>query len=127
MNIIPNIITPEWLINHPKYVFVFGDNTIHCGIGGAAICRNCFNTYGFITKKYPDNKDSSFYTCDEYDNIFKNELKKLKLFIDARPYKIFIISKIGGGLANRYNIFENIIEPAIMRTFKQYKNVVFMF
>lgn len=55
-----NIITKYWLKKHLECIFVFGDNLIREGYGGAAILRDEPNTYGFITKKYPDNKNESF-------------------------------------------------------------------
>jgi len=56
---IPNHMTKEYLRAHPEVIFVFGDNLIHRGKGGAAKLRDEPNTYGFITKKYPNNIDSS--------------------------------------------------------------------
>ncbi|MFW6247319.1 MAG: hypothetical protein ACOC22_04075 [bacterium] len=60
------IITRKYLKENPEHIFVFGDNLLRKGYGGAAKLRDLPNTYGFITKKYPDNKDESFYTPDEY-------------------------------------------------------------
>ncbi len=121
-----NIINKEYLINHPNSIFVFGDNTLRKGKGGAASLRDLPNTYGFITKKYPDNKDSSFYKLDEYLFIYCQEIKYLIEYITSNKNKIFLISKIGSGLANRYNIFENIIEPSIKKDLKDFKNIEFL-
>jgi hypothetical protein len=38
-----------------------------------------------------------------------------------------LISKLGGGLANKYNIFENIILPNIKENLKEFENIVYLF
>jgi hypothetical protein len=48
-------IAREYLRSHPDHVFVFGDNLLGRGLGGAAALRREPNTFGFITKKRPDN------------------------------------------------------------------------
>jgi hypothetical protein len=115
----PKIITPEWLRRNPDCIFVFGDNTIRRGKGGAAVCRDEPNTYGFITKKFPNNEDNSFYRPDEYRPIFKNELVKLIATIGVtlivKPDTVFIIAALGRNLANRYHIHEEIIQPSISK------------
>ena len=105
----------SFLIRHPEYIFVFGDNLLRKGKGGAAKLRDEPNTYGFITKRYPDNKDSSFYKPEEYKAIFKKELEKLETFCDKNNDKKILLSKIGAGLANKFNIWEEVIYPNIPR------------
>ena len=107
--IIMKIITKEYLKENPNHIFVFGDNTIRKGKAGGAILRDEPNSYGFITKKFPNNKDESFYKPDEYRSIFVKELIKLKRMIKLFPEKTFLISKIGSGLANRFGIFGLIL------------------
>lgn len=119
-------ITREYLKNNSDKIFVFGDNTIRKGTGGAAKLRYCENTYGFLTKKFPNNSDDSFYKLDEYLEIYLIEIEKLKKKIKDNPDKTFLISKLGAGLANRYKIFENIIDPRIKRDLKDYPNVEFL-
>lgn len=110
---IQNFITKEYLKTHPWEIFIFGDNTVRKGYGGAAKVRDCKNTYGFITKKYPNNVDSSFYRPDEYRPVFEEELSKLSnTIINLYPYT-FLISPIGSGLANRYHIWEEVIRPGL--------------
>lgn len=106
------LITAKYLRNNPNEVFVFGDNFQHRGLGGAALLRNEANTYGFITKKFYNNKDSSFYHPDEYRDIYIDEIAKLVKVI-LKSNKTFLISKLGAGLANRYHIFEEVIESYI--------------
>lgn len=44
-------------------------------------------------------------------------------YLDAHPNEIFLISKLGAGLANRYGIFEKIIEPTIKVLLSDLNNV----
>jgi len=45
------IITAQYLKENPDHIFVFGDNTVRKGFGGAAKFRDFPNTYGFVTLK----------------------------------------------------------------------------
>ena len=119
------MITKRYLKNNPNHIFVFGDNLIRKGKGGAAKLRDEPNTYGFITKKYPNNNIESFFKPDEYKYIFANELRKLEFKIKNNPNKVFLISKLGSGLANRFNIYEEIIEDGLKNLLK-YENVEFI-
>lgn len=121
------IITEQYLLSHPTEVFVFGDNLLRKGLGGAAKLRHLPNTYGFITKKCPNNDDSSFYKPDEYRDIFLSEIVKLRVEIIQNPDKIYLISKLGAGLANRYLIWEGMIEPWLKVLLDDLKNVRFIF
>lgn len=106
-------------------IFVFGDNLIHIGKGGAAKFRHHPNAFGFITKKYPDNKDSSFFTPEDYQKTFKQEKQKLLKCIKNNPDKWILISKLGGGLANKYNIHD-VILPFLL-SLEKYPNVILLF
>lgn len=119
------IITKEYLREHPNHVFVFGDNLLRQGRGGAAALRDEPNTYGFITKKAPNNQDESFYRPDEYRPIFRKELYDLSWIIFDNPDRIYLISQLGAGLANRYQIWEKVIQPGI-KYIKGFPNVVFL-
>ena len=99
-------ITQEFLDNNPNAYFVFGDNLERFGYGGAAKLRDHPHAIGFITKKFPDNKDASFYRPEEYSSVFFEELLKLVVIIKKRPEKKFYISQLGGGLANKFFIWE---------------------
>lgn len=120
------IVTKEFLDSHQDVVFVFGDNLIHKGYGGAAIFRDHPRAYGFITKKYPTNEDDSFYGVTEYRDVFKRELMYLEDDIRANKNKIFYISQLGGGLANRYRIWEIVIKNGLEKALSQHENVVFL-
>lgn len=118
-------ITKSYLRRNPDHIFVFGDNLQRKGRGGAAKLRDETNTYGFITKKAANNNSGSFYKPKEYEEKFNSELKKLVKEIERNPDKIFLISKLGGGLANKYSIYEKIIRPGLS-VLKEYENVVFL-
>lgn len=120
------LMTEEFLNDSKRAIFVFGDNTLRQGYGGAAALRDHPQSYGFITKKYPDNHDNSFYRPNEYSAIFFDELVKLREFIQDEPFKTFYISQLGAGLANKYYIWENIIKQGLEKNLKDYPNVVFL-
>jgi hypothetical protein len=120
------IITKQYMLDHPDEIFVFGDNLLRKGFGGGAGLRHFPNTFGFITKKAPATTDSAYYTPEEYRPIFLKEFKYLCDTIELNPGKTFLISKIGAGLANRFNIWEEVIEPKIYEL-KKYPNVRFLF
>lgn len=119
------IITQEFLDNNPNAYFVFGDNLERYGYGGAAKLRDHPHSIGFITKKFPDNDDASFYRPEEYASVFFEELKKLKTIIEKRPDKLFYISQLGGGLANKFYIWQKLIRHNLVRSFEKFDNVIF--
>lgn len=126
MSIHKNIqITEQFLDSNPDSYFVFGDNLIRQGYGGAAILRDHPQAIGFVTKKFPDNRDTSFYDVGEYESLFFDELENLKTRIETEKDKTFYISQLGGGLANRYKIWENLIKPNLESSLNQFDNVVF--
>jgi len=126
-NFVGLTITSEYLHKNPDHIFVFGDNSIRKGTGGAAKYRHMRNTYGFITKKYPNNESNSFYIPLHYEKVYEEEMRKFRIYIAQRPDLTFLISKLGAGLANRFGIFEKIIEPRIKKDLEDYSNVRFLF
>lgn len=120
------LMTEDFLNKNKNAIFVFGDNILRQGYGGAALLRDNPQTYGFITKKYPDNQDNSFYRPNEYSVIFFDELVKLREHIQEHPFKTFYISQLGAGLANKYYIWENIIKQGLEKNLKDFPNVVFL-
>lgn len=119
-------ITAEFLDKHPDCIFVFGDNLIRRGYGGAANLRDHAQSYGFITKKYPGTRDGDYYKPEEYQSVFEEELKKLISMIESNPTKMFIISKLGSNLANKFGIYEAIICDRLKELKEAYGNVVLM-
>ncbi len=122
----PFTVDKEFLRNNPSVLFVFGDNSRHFGKGGAAKLRNEPNAIGFITKKFPSNDESSFYTLEQYTSVFEVEKWRLENIIKRNPNNWILISKLGSGLANRYKIFEYIISPWL-ETLEKYKNVILLY
>ena len=127
-------VTADFLSKHPTSVFVFGDNTARVGTGGAAKLRHFDNTYGFITKKTPAHGEAQYYyTESEYVFKYAREVISLGKMITSLPNTTFIISKLGGGLANWgvNNLFMNIIRPTIFDLLNQLTkgatNIVYLF
>jgi hypothetical protein len=119
------IITESFLDENPDSYFIFGDNLTRQGMGGAAKLRLHPHAIGFITKKYPDNNDNSFYKPEEYSPVFFEELDKLKKLIEKRPDKKFYISQLGGGLANKFYIWEKLIRHNLVKRLEDFDNVIF--
>jgi hypothetical protein len=120
------IVDAADLNENPELYFVFGDNLLRKGTGGAAALRYHTRAIGFITKKEPNNQDSSFYRPEEYEEVFEKELEKLCQTIQNKPCSIFLISKLGGGLANEYKIWEKIIKGGLEKSLTKFENVVFL-
>lgn len=119
------IVTHELLDSEPNSYVIFGDNLIHQGFGGAAKLRDHPHAIGFITKKFPDNRDDSFYRPEEYVPIFFEELEKLTKLVKNKPDKNFYITQLGGGLANKFYIWQKLIRHNLVRSLEPYSNVVF--
>jgi len=119
-------VTDGFLRENKECVFVFGDNTLRKGKGGAAKLRDHQNSYGFITKIYPDNRDNSFYRPNCYEEVFKSEIERLKIEATSNPDNIYMVSQLGAGLANRYKIWDKIIKPRIKIELKGFKNIEFL-
>lgn len=120
------IITKDYLQAHPNEIFVFGDNLLRVGTGGAAFLRSEPNTYGFVTKRAPNNNPDSFYTSADYREVYEREVLLLKATIEKHIDKTFLISQIGAGLANKHWIWEEVIQPRIREDFGKYPNVKFL-
>jgi hypothetical protein len=119
------IVTEEFLNKNPNAFFVFGDNLQAKGTGGAAKLRGHPRAIGFVTKKAPDHMAGSSYTPEEYSKVFFKLLEQLKQHIVKNPERVFYISRLGAGLANRYNIWELIVKHNLTEELSQYDNVVF--
>lgn len=119
-------VDEEFLRNNPDCIFVFGDNLERRGKGGAAMLRDEPNTYGFITKKRPMNADSAFYHPSEYREVYEAEITKLEEEVAKNPDSCYLISKVGAGLANRFGIFEKVIEPNMKQDLVSLSNVLFL-
>lgn len=118
-------ITQEFLDNNPNAYFVFGDNLERSGHEGDSELRDHPHAIGFISKKFSDNKDESVYKPEEYSLVFFEELKKLKIIIEKRPDKMFYISRLSCGEADKYYIWQKLIRHNLVRTLEPQDNVVF--
>jgi hypothetical protein len=104
---IPSFYWPRWwdkedVKNHPKYMFIFGDNDVEKGEKGQAIIRKCPNAFGIPTTKFPNNNDSSYYTDEELEEN-KRKIKHAikKIMKESSNYDALIFPKdgLGTGLA----------------------------
>ena len=118
-------VTEKFLDENTNIMFVFGDNLSRMGKGGAAKLRHHPQSWGFITKKYPSNKDSSFYEVEEYKPIFKAEMELLKAkLMETEHTHTWLISPVGSGLANKYHIWEEIIKPEMDKELILFPNAI---
>lgn len=119
-------ITHEFLDLNPTAYYVYGDNVERKGRGDIAILREHPHALGFITKKFPDDSDSSFYRPEEYSPVFFEELKNLVQIIKKRPNKTFYVSPLGSSFrSNRYRIWELLIQHNLVRALEKFENVIF--
>ena len=95
------MITREEIKKNPDILYVFGDNDIRKGYGGAAkVARDEKNSIGVRVKKLPSLENNAFYTdkelnqnCDKIFSDFKN-IRNQK-----HKYKEIKIFPLGTGLA----------------------------
>ena len=118
-------VTAKYLRENPNYIFVFGDNRGREGYAGAAALRDEPNTYGFITVKNLYSAEPS-YTPANYISDYLTEITILRHKIINNPDKIFLISKVGAGIANKYGIWEEVIEPTLPIFLMDLENVVLL-
>lgn len=119
------IITKQYLIDNPTHIFVYGDNLLRRSYGGAAKLRDMPNSYGFVTKKAPTNYHHDYYKPLFYKDVFNVQLSNLTGDIESNPNSIFLISKLGSGLANKYNIWELVIKEGL-EILRKFNNVKFL-
>jgi len=81
-------------------IYVFGDNVLRKGKAGQAIIRNCKNSFGVITKRYPNNKHDSYLKDNEFDlKLVMNDLTKLRYLMYKGNTIVFPRDGLGTGLA----------------------------
>ena len=86
----------------PESLFIFGDNDQGRGTGGQAVIRNCGNSMGIPTKKFPSYNSQSYYTDQEYDTNCKKILDAVdRIIIDSAKYNelVFPLNGFGIGLS----------------------------
>ena len=47
---------------NPHKLYIFGDNLIGVGKGGQAVIRDCPNTFGVPTKRFPSMQEDAFFS-----------------------------------------------------------------
>lgn len=101
------IITRDKVKENPDVLYLFGDNLLRKGLGGQAKeMRGEENTLGIVSKKYPSNNSSSFYTDSDFYfwlEVFSADIKNLTGKINSGKYKALVIPPIGVGLADLPN------------------------
>ena len=90
----------DLLNKYPHVIFVFGDNMIRKGKGGQAIIRDCQNSFGISTKRYPKNTQDAFYSDreDEINTTLRDMEQFKRLVLNGKPV-ILPRGGIGTGLA----------------------------
>ena len=88
----------DLLNKYPHVIFVFGDNMIRKGKGGQAIIRDCQNSFGISTKRYPKNTQDAFYSDreDEINTTLRDMEQFKRLVLKGKP-----VILPGGGYWNR--------------------------
>lgn len=101
------IITKDKVKENTDVLYLFGDNLLRKGLGGQAKeMRGEENALGVVSKKYPSNNISSFYTDDDFYSwleVFSVDIKNLAEKINSGKYKALVIPQIGVGLADLPN------------------------
>lgn len=77
-----------------EYVYVFSDNIMRTGDVDQAVIRDCFNSFGIATKRYPSNTSGSYMTNDDTD-IVKHDLDKLLKLYQSGKVIIFPAAGLG--------------------------------
>ena len=101
------VITRDKIKENPDVLYLFGDNLLRKGLGGQAKeMRGEPNTLGIVSKKYPSNDISSFYTDEDFYpwlEVFSADIRSLAEKINSGQYKALVIPLIGVGLADLPN------------------------
>ena len=85
---------------NPDKLYVFGDNTLRSGKKGQAVIRNCENSFGIPTKKFPSMSEMSFFS-DEPEELMLVEIALDQLYELSKIYGTIVFPKdgLGTGLA----------------------------
>ena len=83
-------------------LYIYGDNDVNRGIGGQAVIRNCDNSIGIPTKKFPSYNNQAYYTDSEYAENCEKIFKAInQIIIQSVRYDelIFPMNGFGVGLS----------------------------
>lgn len=95
--------------NKSDHLYIYGDNIIHKGAKGQAIIRYLSNAMGIPTKKFPNNRPSSYLSDDEYENnceLISESIDRIVKLADSYVYLVLPANGLGTGLAKL-----NIVAP----------------
>lgn len=94
--------SPKQCQENPNKIYIFGDNSIFKGKAGQANIRNCTNSFGIPTKRFPTMEANAFMRDTPKDYEYINvEFKTLKKIIENKMYDTIVFPKdgLGTGLA----------------------------
>lgn len=115
-----NEVTPQFVQEHPDYLYVFEDNYLRRGLGGqAAVMRNAPMSVGICLKWQPDNKHEAFFYDEDYDkcvSVIDRDFKILKEQWELWDYPpVLLPYGIGTGLARLQFNAPRVLEYLIKR------------
>lgn len=87
---------------------------------------NRLDIFKFTTCKNFENNYSSFFNLSEYESVFYNEISNLNLILKESPELKVYISIIGKFKLDKYDIFNNIIVPKLIATYKNNDNIILL-
>lgn len=90
--------SPEIVEKEKGLTFVFGDNSIGKGYAGQAVIRDCKNTFGLVTKRYPST-DEHAYLSDINLDLIESTFAELDKLISEGAKCVFHVAGYGTGLA----------------------------
>lgn len=116
------LITRSVLDKYPSVIYVYGENSYRSGIDySGQLIRTHERSYGFIVKRTPGKHFKSFYSLDDYKQIFKLESKKLENVIRSYSDRFtYLIQDIG---SSTHEIYRNLLEPYLTELERTYDNV----
>ena len=125
-------ITREDIKKDKFCLYVYGDNDLRKGYGGAAaVARNEPNSIGIRTKKLPSMEKSAFYTdveLEENKEKIKEDIEKVK--IKGKEFDAIKIFPLGEGLADlkktaplTYNFLQKEIKAHFPNLVKKQKKI----
>jgi hypothetical protein len=118
-------VTADLLNADPSAYFIFGDNAALQGTVGGSELRSHPRAIGFATKKAPGSKPSECFHANEYCKPFFAQLKQLSNIIKGNPHQKYYISRLGGGAANKYYIWQLLIKHNLEEEYGDCDNVIF--
>ena len=72
-------------------------------------------------------REESSYYPEEYRPVFQQEMQRLLQHIEDHPDKIYLISKLGSGLANSHFIFQEVIQEPLQELSRNHQRVYLVY